>query len=320
MKHTRPTAIHTLHGDRLLTVPTGEGHAAVATTPDAANELRDRFPEFSVIVPTHDRPELLAEAIASLQRQTFGDFESIVVDDASPNPVIVPSDPRIRLFRHDTNRGCAAARNTGLRAARGRFIAFLDDDDTYTPDRLAMVREALERAQVVICWRQGLDGSPRQEPPFEGDVSDVILNQMTPHLGQVTVARSVAPQFNESFVAVEDVEWMLRLARCAVFTSVPRLGYLVRQHAGPRPHHGTEARLAASRQLLETHAAYFAEHPAAAAFRWKRIGLMAAQLGRKPEALRAFWRSLRLHPEAATVWHLARQLAIRVDPTPRWGH
>jgi GT2 family glycosyltransferase len=274
-------------------------------------------PEFSVIVPTHDRPTLLAEAVASVQRQTVGDFECIVVDDASPDPMTVPDDPRIRLLRRDTNGGCAAARNTGLSAARGRFVAFLDDDDLYTPDRLAMVTGALERAPVAVCWRLGFDGSPRREPPFEGDVTDVLLDGMTPHLGQVTVARSIAPRFDERFAAVEDVDWMLRLARLGPFASVPKPGCIVRRHGGARPRHGTEARLAASHQLLETHAAYFAGHPAAAAFRWKRIGLMASQLGRAQEARQAFWRSLRLHPEPRTAWHLARRLVDPRTPDPR---
>jgi glycosyltransferase involved in cell wall biosynthesis len=275
-------------------------------------------PEFSVIVPTHDRQSLLGQAIASVLAQSHPDFECIVVDDASPVPVIVPDDPRIRLLRLERNAGCSAARNTGLRAARGRFVAFLDDDDTYAPERLEMVRDALVRAPVVVCWRQRPDGSPRPEPPFEGDVSDMILNRMTPHLGQMTVAREVVPRFDERFAAVEDVDWMLRLARCAPFTTVPRLGCRVRLHDGPRLRHGTEARLAGSRQLLETHADYFAAHPVAAAFRWKRIGLMALEVGRPADARRAFWRSLRLHPEAATAVHLARQLLPRRRGRAQW--
>jgi GT2 family glycosyltransferase len=271
-------------------------------------------PEFSVIVPTYDRAGFLAEAIASVRQQTLGDFECIVVDDASPDPVTVAADPRIRVIRRETNGGCAAARNTGLRAARGRFVAFLDDDDTYLPDRLEMVRAALGRAGVVVCRRQGFNGQPHRERPLEGDVSDVILDEMTPHLGQVTVARSIAPLFDERFAAVEDVDWMLRLARRGSFASVPEVGCMVRRHGGARPRHGTQARLAASRQLLETHAAYFAEHPAAAAFRWKRIGLLASQLGRAREARQAFRRSLRLHPQPRTAWHLMRQLMVRADP------
>jgi predicted RNA polymerase sigma factor len=144
-------------------------------------------------------------------------------------------------------------------------------------------------------------------------VADTILDQMTPSLGQVAVARSLAPPFDERFPALEDVDWLLRLAGQAPFTTVPKLGYVVRQHSGPRARHGTAGRLSASRRLLETHAEYFASHPAAAAFRWKRIGLLAVQLGRTGEARRAFRRALRLHPEARTLWHLVRQLAVRAD-------
>jgi glycosyltransferase involved in cell wall biosynthesis len=275
--------------------------------------VRARPPDFSVIVPSYDRAEFLGEALASLQEQTFGDFECVVVDDASPRPVTVPDDPRFRLLRRATNGGCAAARNSGLSSARGRFVAFLDDDDRYTPDRLASVREALEDAPVVVCWRSGANGLPHRERPLEGDVADTILDQMTPSLGQVAVARSLAPPFDERFPALEDVDWLLRLAGQAPFTTVPKLGYVVRQHSGPRVRHGTAARLSASRRLLETHAEYFASHPAAAAFRWKRIGLLAVQLGRTGEARRAFRRALRLHPEAPTLWHLVRQLAVRAD-------
>jgi glycosyltransferase involved in cell wall biosynthesis len=278
-----------------------------------------RPPDFSVIVPTYDRAEFLVEALASLQEQTFGDFECIVVDDASPRPVAVPSDPRFRLLRRASNGGCAAARNSGLQAASGRFVAFLDDDDLYTPERLALAREALEGHPVVVCWRSGANGLPHRERPLEGDVADTVLDQMTPSLGQVAVARSLAPPFDERFPALEDVDWLLWLARRASFKTVPKLGYVVRQHSGPRVRHGTAARLSASRQLLETHAEYFASHPAAAAFRWKRIGLLAARLGSADDARRAFWRSFRLRPQAATLWHLARQVAARGDsvaPTP----
>jgi glycosyltransferase involved in cell wall biosynthesis len=284
--------------------------------------MHDRPPEFSIIVPSYNRTAFLGEAIASVRAQTFTDFECIVVDDASPRPVEVVEDARVRVVRRDTNGGCAAARNTGLGAARGRFVTFLDDDDLYTPERLELAREAhAGGAPVVVCWRQGAKGRPRPERPLEGDVSDTILDQMPPYLGQVTVARSVVPRFDEQFAAVEDVDWWLRLAGQAPFTTVPRVGCIVRQHDGPRPHYGTTARLAASHQLLGKHAAYFADHPVAAAFRWKRIALLSAQLGRVAEARSAFRRSFLLHPQARTAWHLLRMTrgGGRRTGSPEWG-
>jgi hypothetical protein len=143
---------------------------------------------------------------------------------------------------------------------------------------------------------------------LEGDVADSILDQMTPHLGQVTIERTLAPRFDERFVAVQDVEWWLRTAAVARLSTVREVGYLYRDHDGPRSRNGTDARVRCSLELLELHAPYFAAHPRAAAFRWKRIGLMAGQLGDRRLARQALRRSLRLQPEAATLWHLVRTL------------
>ena len=264
------------------------------------------MPSFTVIVPTHQRPDLLAEALASLRAQTDGDFECVVVDDASPTPPRLPSDPRFTLVRLDRQRGPAAARNAGLARARGRWVAFLDDDDLYTPERLALARRGHAEAPIALCLRRGLDGSPGGNRVLSGNVAGTILDGMTPHLGQVSVERALVPRFDERYAAVEDVEWWLRAAAVAPVTTVPAVGLLYRQHDGPRPRHGAAARLAASLQLLEEHAEWFARHPRAAAFRWKRAGLLALQVGDRALARRAFLRALARHPEPATLWHLAR--------------
>lgn len=108
-------------------------------------------PRFSVILPTHNRPALLREALNSLRIQTFTDWEIIVVDDASTPPVALDSeDTRIRIIRHATAQGGAAAKNTGIQNARGELIAFLDDDDCYEP-------VYLERALDVLDHHPELD-------------------------------------------------------------------------------------------------------------------------------------------------------------------
>ena len=77
-------------------------------------------PLFSIVVPTYGRPEYLGECLASILQQTVEDFEVVVVDDASPDPVELPvEDARLRLLRRDTNGGPAAARNTGMAVAAG---------------------------------------------------------------------------------------------------------------------------------------------------------------------------------------------------------
>ncbi len=98
------------------------------------------MPKVSVIIPTYNRSRFLRSAIRSVLNQTYRDFEIVVVDDASTDntrDVVVDfSDERIRYIRHEVNKGCPAARNTGVMNLNGEYIAFLDDDDEWMPEKL----------------------------------------------------------------------------------------------------------------------------------------------------------------------------------------
>jgi glycosyltransferase involved in cell wall biosynthesis len=266
-------------------------------------------PLFSVIVPTFGRPGYLAECLASILDQTLEDFEAIVVDDASPEPVEVRvEDPRVRLLRRDTNGGPAAARNTGLETARGTYLAFCDDDDLFSPNRLALAVEGLDRAPVACCFNRYLDMPAGRPVAVEGDVRDTILDDMAPHLGRTALRRELAPAFDERYDAAEDIEWWLRLARIdgVTVTTVPRIGYLVRRHEGERPRTDLASRIRSRELLLRDHADYFASHRRARAFAWKRVGLMADAYGDRAAARRAFARSLAARPEPRTLGHAVR--------------
>ena len=121
---------------------------------DAQPEARSVTPAVTVIIPTFNRAALLPKAVESVLAQTFQDFEIVLVDDASsdstPNVIRGFSDPRIRYVRHDSNRGIAVARNTGVANARGRFIAFLDDDDEWLPVKLERQIEILENSSRSV--------------------------------------------------------------------------------------------------------------------------------------------------------------------------
>lgn len=109
------------------------------------------MPRVSVVIPTHNRPTLLGESLASLREQTFTDWEALIVDDASTTPVTMDEgDKRIRVLRHSSSQGGAAAKNTGIKGATAEILAFLDDDDLYAP-------EYLERALGILDRNPGLD-------------------------------------------------------------------------------------------------------------------------------------------------------------------
>jgi glycosyltransferase involved in cell wall biosynthesis len=111
------------------------------------------MPKVSVIIPTHNRSELLRVAIQSVLNQTFEDFEIVVVDDASKDDTEDVAkgigDNRIVYIRHETNRGEGGTRNTGVKNSKGEYIAWLDDDDEWLPEKL--------QRQVAI-----LDYSPKE--------------------------------------------------------------------------------------------------------------------------------------------------------------
>src|SRR5207244_1151349 len=96
------------------------------------------------------------------------------------------------VMRHDEPRGPAASRNAGVRAARGRVLTFLDDDDLWLPTRLELARSALRRAPIAVCTSRYVDDRPTlpgRGRRLEGDVSGSIREGMTPNFGQTAVQR-----------------------------------------------------------------------------------------------------------------------------------
>lgn len=107
----------------------------------------------SVILPTYGEPKLLRKSINSVQNQTYPEWELIIVDDNNPNSKErkltemlmsqYKSDKKIQYIKHEHNKNGSAARNTGIAAANGDYIAFLDSDDEYAPERLERCVKAL---------------------------------------------------------------------------------------------------------------------------------------------------------------------------------
>lgn len=194
----------------------------------------------SVVVPTYGRPESIVEAVSSVREQTYERVELVVVDDHSPDPV----EPRVRslnldrfeavqCIRHDENRGAPAARRTGIEAASGRYVAFLDDDDAWEPDKLERQIGALESAGadagVAYCGMRVVDGSGEtirtQVADVSGDVTKTLLcrnvvGSYTNVLVRAAAIDDVGPP-NEDFPTWQDLEWYVRLSTAWEFVAVP---------------------------------------------------------------------------------------------------
>lgn len=114
----------------------------------------------SIIVPVYNAEKYLLETITMVKQQTYGNWELILVDDCSLDGSVQVvkacleecPDSRIRLIVQEENRGAAAARNRGLEEASGRYIAFLDADDVWMPDKLKIQMEYMEEKQVSFVF------------------------------------------------------------------------------------------------------------------------------------------------------------------------
>jgi glycosyltransferase involved in cell wall biosynthesis len=182
--------------------------------------------EVSVIIPTYNRARKVARAVASVLYQTYTDYELIVVDDGSRDNTgetlsLFPS--RIIRLVHDGNRGVSAARNTGITASGAPLIAFLDSDDYWLPEKLA-VQVAFFKAhpKAMACqtqeiWiRKGLRVNPRKKhlkPSGRIFVPSLKLCLVSP--SAVMVTRSLLDEvdlFDEAFPVCEDYDLWLRVS------------------------------------------------------------------------------------------------------------
>jgi len=188
--------------------------------------------------------------VESALSQSFRDTEVIVVDDGSSDgtaaaiAVLARSDGRVRYLRHEENRGAQAARNTGIRDARGRYIAFLDSDNEWLTHKLErqmhLFDDGSDRLGVVYAGYREVsrDGSDRCEyiPRIKGNVYRPLLEHSFVEMNTIVVQREVlhrAGLCDERVRAFQEWDLSIRLARCCEFECVPES--LVRYHAHASP-------------------------------------------------------------------------------------
>ena len=209
------------------------------------------MPRVSIIVPVFNRAQTIGRAVASVMAQTFGDWELIIVDDGSDDDLAGAMaafpDERLRILRHEHNRGAAAARNTGIGAARAPLIAFLDSDDEWLAAKLARQVDAIERAgrrlgALCTAFRlrrartgYGEDRYPRAPAGWAAQLLDGCF--VSP--GTTLLARrecfDTVGLLDESLARFEDWDWLLRLVERYDFDCLPEILAIVHVGAPPRP-------------------------------------------------------------------------------------
>ncbi|MFC6838525.1 glycosyltransferase family 2 protein [Halomarina ordinaria] len=189
---------------------------------------RGRSPLVSVVVPTYGRPKYLSDAAQSVLDQTHDRVELIIVDDHSPEPVgpllsdlDVGPAASVTCIRHEENTGANGARNTGIRAADGAFVAFIDDDDTWHETKLErqLDRFADPEVGLVYTGQRYVTGDRVNHvlrPSVRGDVTEALLTGAPfGTFSTLMVRASVVDDvglLDERFPCWQDREWPIRLS------------------------------------------------------------------------------------------------------------
>lgn len=237
---------------------------------------RDKFAGdslVSVIMPTYNRPSLTAEAIKSVQNQRYPNWELLVVDDGSTDDTqsvlaTFSHDPRIQIL-FQPNRGQAAARNLGLKHARGDWIAFLDSDDLWLPQKLeAQMSFISSHTEIDVLYGDleliDFDGNRMDERPtigrYSGEVwRHLLRDNFVPFSTAVvrTQRLRAIDGFNESLRRADDYDMWLRLSVGSIFQFQPFIGTRYRM-AGGRISDDLAGRFDSNLEIIER---FLATHP-----------------------------------------------------------
>jgi glycosyltransferase involved in cell wall biosynthesis len=178
-------------------------------------KLTRLLPQVSIILPTYNRQHFLERAIPSVLQQTYTDYELIVVDDGSTDHTVTwmrEVYPQIKLLVKPQNQGAAAALNTGLQAASGALIAFLDSDDLWEPPYLAaQVQSLADHPQAVLSYTQhfsvieGTQSVRRMdiEPSYPNDLMvSMLMGNFIRSLSHTIIPRWALQQVGEFDLSV----------------------------------------------------------------------------------------------------------------------
>jgi glycosyl transferase family 2 len=277
------------------------------------------MPDVSVVVPTHNRRRLLGQTLRSVVAQREVDLEVVVVDDGSADgtgaTVAGLRDDRVRLVRHERPRGVSAARNRGIAEARGSWVAFLDDDDLWAPDKLACQLAAASSAGAGWAYAGAVevDAAGRllggHPPPFPGELLAGLRrrNLMPAGSSNVVVRADVLAAtggFDPALRHLADWDLWLRLAGLATPAGIPAPLVAYRLHDGQATL-DTAGMLAEARALEARHGA-----DRAVILRWAAWSHLRA--GRRRAALRAYAGAVL----AGDVASLARASVALLHPHP----
>lgn len=232
----------------------------------------------SIIIPTYNRPQLLLRAVNSALAQTIKDFEVVVVDDCSKEPVDLPEHSRLKIIRLSKNQGGSAARNIGMKEAKGKLITFLDDDDELLPDMAERSVKALKTSAlpqpvgvisaIEVCNGEGNKIYTRIPPTLPRGsyygLEDIDSSQSYLCKQTLVVEKEVLLSiggFDESLPSRIHTDLFLRLNLVCSILGLSQVGYRLHKHDKFQISSDPNRRQLGFDCLVEKHRKTFLAHP-----------------------------------------------------------
>lgn len=269
------------------------------------------MPKVSIIIPTHNRAELLQLAIKSVLGQTFQDFEIIIVDDASTDNmtdvVSAFKDERIKLFRRDVSGGDAVARNLGIANSKGEYIALLDDDDEWFPEKLQrqigiLMNSTPEIGAVytgcifIDIESQKILGVRYAEE--RGNIFSAILAENRINTSSVVLKRTCFEKvglFDESIPWCSDQDMWIRISKEFQWECVRDTLVKYGEHLNKLTNH-FGLKIKGKEKIIEKYKRNLLASPKAHTFHYLSLGIMYCLTGDTRKGREAYFKTLKLYP------------------------
>ena len=193
--------------------------------------------EVSIIIPTKNRQNLLYKSINSVINQSYENWELFIVNDSKEKIIIDHLDPRIHLAENQLLSGANGARNTGINLSMGKYIAFLDDDDTWEINKLSRQVEIMKTSEAILCYTgkkiiyQKKNISEKKYSYYTEILNPLITLQIHNYIGTISsimIKSDVLKKqvkFDENIHSLQDYDLYMELAKRGDFVGIPE--YLV---------------------------------------------------------------------------------------------
>ena len=189
--------------------------------------------EVSIIIPTKNRPGLINQAINSVLHQTYTNWELFIVNDSTEEILLNQSDPRIHLVENKLLPGANGARNTGINLSSGKYIAFLDDDDTWDSNKLVKQVKIMQSEESILCYTgkeiifQKNNITKKKYSYYTTILNPSVTLQVHNYIGTtscILVKSGVLKNnvtFDENMHSLQDYDLYLELAKRGNFIGIP---------------------------------------------------------------------------------------------------